>query len=56
MWLLSEGWDRVFVGKADVYNKWEDHEVGVAVDMEVARRAGVFVGNGVSWRGHRSCP
>ena len=53
MWLLSEGWDRVFIGKQDVYDKWEDHEVGVGADMEVARRAGVFVGNGVSvfsWR------
>ena len=48
MWLLSEGWDRVFIGKQDVYDKWEDHEVGVGADMEVARRAGVFVGNGVS--------
>jgi len=48
MWLLSEGWDRVFIGKEDVYGRWEDHEVGLGVDMEVARRAGVFVGNGVS--------
>lgn len=27
---------------------WNEREVGVAVDMEIARRAGVFVGNGVS--------
>ena len=50
MWLASEGWDRVWIGKKDVYPDWEDQEVGVAVDMEVARRAGVFVGNGVRSR------
>lgn len=49
MWLLSEGWDKVWVGREDLYPAWQDREVGVAVDMEVARRAGVFVGNGVSW-------
>lgn len=56
MWLLSEGWDKVWVGREDLYPAWQDREVGVAVDMEVARRAGVFVGNGVSldWR-ERSC-
>lgn len=48
MWLSSEGWDNVWVGKRDVYPNWDDRELGVAVDMEVARRAGVFVGNGVS--------
>lgn len=48
MWLQSEGWERVWVGRDDVYPDWESREVGVAVDMEVARRAGVFVGNGVS--------
>jgi hypothetical protein len=46
-WLASEGWDRVWVGSADVYPGWGEREVGVGVDMEVARRAGVFVGNGV---------
>jgi hypothetical protein len=48
MWLSSEGWDKVWVGKRDVYPNWDDRELGVAVDMEIARRAGVFVGNGVS--------
>lgn len=48
MWLQSEGWDRVWIGQRDIYPDWEDREVGVGVDMEVARRAGVFVGNGVS--------
>lgn len=48
MWLSSEGWDNVWVGKRDVYPDWDDRELGVAVDMEIARRAGVFVGNGVS--------
>ena len=50
MWLQSEGWDRVWIGKRDVYPGWKDRELGVAVDMEIARRAGVFVGNGVSMR------
>ena len=48
MWLSSEGWEKVWIGRRDVYPDWEDREVGVAVDMEIARRAGVFVGNGVS--------
>lgn len=48
MWLASEGWDRVWIGGGDIYPEYEDREVGVAVDMEVARRAGVFVGNGFS--------
>jgi hypothetical protein len=57
MWLDSEGWDHVWVGREDIYPRWREREVGVAVDMEVARRAGVFVGNGVSEaseRGERS--
>lgn len=48
-WLASDAWDKVFVGRTDVYPNFQDREVGPAVDMEVARRAGVFVGNGVSW-------
>lgn len=48
MWLSSEGWDKVWVGRRDIYPDWDDRELGVAVDMEIARRAGVFVGNGVS--------
>ncbi|WRT68820.1 uncharacterized protein IL334_005800 [Kwoniella shivajii] len=48
MWLQSEGWNDVWIGKDDIYPEWQDKEVGVAVDMEVARRAGVFVGNGFS--------
>ncbi|ODN80051.1 hypothetical protein L198_07861 [Cryptococcus wingfieldii CBS 7118] len=47
-WLESEGWDHVWIGKDDVWGGWEEKEVGVAVDMEIARRAGVFVGNGFS--------
>lgn len=45
-WLESDGWDRVLIS-ADVVNSWDDREVGEAVDTEIARRAGVFVGNGV---------
>ncbi|WVN91186.1 uncharacterized protein L203_106443 [Cryptococcus depauperatus CBS 7841] len=48
MWLQSEGWENVWLGKEDVWPGWKEKEVGVAVDMEVARRAGVFVGNGFS--------
>ncbi|WWC64268.1 uncharacterized protein I303_106878 [Kwoniella dejecticola CBS 10117] len=48
MWLQSEGWDNVWIGRHDIYPDWQDKEVGVAVDMEIARRAGVFVGNGFS--------
>ncbi|KAL1404978.1 hypothetical protein Q8F55_008591 [Vanrija albida] len=47
-WLASDAWDQVFVGRTDVYPDFQDREVGPAVDMEVARRAGVFVGNGFS--------
>lgn len=51
-WLLSDGWDSVLIGCTDVWGGWGDRELGEAVDMEVARRAAVFVGNGVglaSW-------
>ncbi|KAK8843501.1 hypothetical protein IAR55_007161 [Kwoniella newhampshirensis] len=48
MWLQSDGWNHVWIGKNDFYPGWDEREVGVAVDMEVARRAGVFVGNGFS--------
>jgi len=46
-WLESDGWDRVLTS-ADVAYKWEDREIVEAVDTEIARRSGVFVGNGVS--------
>lgn len=47
MWLLSDGWERVTVTQ-DVMSEWDDREVAEAVDTEIARRSGVFVGNGVS--------
>lgn len=47
-WLLSDGWEKVFIAEIDVHAAWTDQEVATAVDVEVARRAGVFVGNGVS--------
>jgi hypothetical protein len=50
-WLESDGWDRVLTS-ADVAYKWEDREIVEAVDTEIARRSGVFVGNGVS---HEKC-
>lgn len=55
-WLVSDAWDNVIIGRTDVYDAWPDREVGVAVDMEVARRAGVFVGNGVSVPGVSRLP
>lgn len=45
MWLESEGWEHVWIGRDDV---WAGDKSGEGVDLEVARRAGVFVGNGVS--------
>ena len=45
MWLESEGWEHVWIGRDDV---WKGDRAGEGVDLEVARRAGVFVGNGVS--------
>jgi hypothetical protein len=50
-WLVSDAWEKVWVGKADIYPNWADREIGIAADMEVARRAGVFVGNGVRLHG-----
>lgn len=46
-WLMSDGWHEVLIG-SDVTNEWADREVAEAVDIEIARRAGVFVGNGFS--------
>lgn len=46
-WLASDGWHMI-ISSNDVTQNWEDQEVGEAVDTEIARRAGVFVGNGVS--------
>lgn len=46
-WLATDGW-HVILTSGDVASQWEDQEIGEAVDTEIARRAGVFVGNGVS--------
>ncbi|ORX38974.1 hypothetical protein BD324DRAFT_649072 [Kockovaella imperatae] len=51
MWLLSEGWENVWLSPKDIWPDWQDGEIGVGVDMEVARRSGVFVGNGFSTTG-----
>jgi len=45
--LLSVGWKKVLTGKDFEMNP-EQRAVGMAVDMEIARRAGVFIGNGWS--------
>jgi hypothetical protein len=47
MWLESEGWEHVWVGRDDVWPGGQRERAGQGVDLEVARRAGVFVGNGV---------
>jgi hypothetical protein len=46
-WLLSEGWEHVWIGYRDISGGREYREVGEMVNLEVARRAGVYVGNGV---------
>jgi hypothetical protein len=45
--LLGEGWQKV-VSNADLVLNDEQIGVGMAVDMDIGRRAGVFIGNGVS--------
>ena len=45
MWLESEGWEHVWIGRDDV---WTADKAGEGVDLEVSRRAAVYVGNGVS--------
>lgn len=44
-WLLSDAWNEVYAGAGDF---GIDGIERAGVDMEIARRAGVFVGNGVS--------
>lgn len=44
-WLLSDAWDEVYAGAGDF---GIDGIERAGVNMEIARRAGVFVGNGVS--------
>lgn len=41
------GWKAVYTSK-DLSLLWTEREVDQAVDMEIARRAEVFLGNGVS--------
>lgn len=45
--LKGEGWSTL-VTTADLILDAEGIEVGMAVDMEIARKAAVFIGNGVS--------
>jgi hypothetical protein len=44
--MQGEGWPTV-LGTPDLVLDDEQTEVGMAVDMEIARRAEVFIGNGV---------
>lgn len=45
-WLASDGWHTILTS-SDIVSEFDDQEVGEAVDTEIARRSGVFVGNGV---------
>jgi len=45
--MKNEGW-RVVVTSRDLKLSMEAKDVGMAVDMEIARKASVFIGNGVS--------
>ncbi|KAJ9106373.1 hypothetical protein QFC21_001519 [Naganishia friedmannii] len=45
-WLSSDGWHTILTS-SDIVSEFNDQEVGEAVDTEIARRSGVFVGNGV---------
>ncbi|KAJ9104022.1 hypothetical protein QFC19_004156 [Naganishia cerealis] len=45
-WLTSDGWHTIITSN-DIASQWDDQEVGEAVDTEIARRSGIFVGNGV---------
>jgi hypothetical protein len=47
--LRAEGWGTI-VSTKDLKLDDEQTEVGMAVDMELARKAAVFIGNGVSTR------
>lgn len=47
-WLLSEGWEKVWLGKKDLWGGSAEREMGQMIELEMARRAGVYVGNGVS--------
>jgi hypothetical protein len=44
--MQEQGWPTV-VGTPDLILDDEQTEAGMAVDMEIARRAEVFIGNGV---------
>jgi hypothetical protein len=50
----GEGWGTV-VGSPDLILNDEQTEVAMAVDMEIARRAEVFIGNGVSLSSRVDC-
>jgi hypothetical protein len=47
--MRAEGWE-IVIGSSDLVLNMQQTEVSMAVDMEIARRAEVFVGNGVSER------
>jgi hypothetical protein len=50
---VADGWTTV-VSSSDLVLDDEQTDVGMVVDMEIARRAAVFIGNGV--RAHRAGP
>jgi hypothetical protein len=53
--MLADGWGTVVSGSDLIFLSDEQREVGMAVDMEIARRAAVFIGNGVRAPRVRCC-
>jgi hypothetical protein len=46
----EDGWKNVVISSLEiVYGDAQEKDVGMAVDMDLARRAAVFIGNGVSF-------
>ncbi|KAF9018651.1 hypothetical protein BDZ89DRAFT_1165052 [Hymenopellis radicata] len=46
--LMNDGWSSVKTSKDLILESAEQKEVSMAIDMDIARRAGVFIGNGWS--------
>lgn len=50
-WTKRQGWQNGAIERIltiDSLTKWGEHDWGVCVDIELARRATVFIGNGFS--------
>lgn len=52
----EDGWKNIVISSLEiVYGDSQEKDVGMAVDMDLARRAAVFIGNGVSGSFHIGC-